>query len=362
MDFFDYICSINLKHQIMAKKSAKESGKRRWLLWSGVVLVLLIGAAAIALNYGMSRHEGDDVWVYIPKDATKSSVRDSLISALGEDEGELMYKFWQFQNGTVEEAHGAYKIANGDMLSKSARRMVYGMQTPVKVVWSNVRTFEGLAQKITSVLECTAEEFIAECDNVLAENGFKPEEYSAAFLPDSYEFYWSVDATSLINKLLDYRNRFWNSGGRISKAEALGLTKVQVATLASIVEEETSKRDEMPLVARLYLNRLQKEMKLQADPTVKFAAKDPSIRRITKAHLKIESPYNTYLHYGLPPGPIRNVDSRTLDAVLNAPEHNYIFMCAKEDFSGYHNFAEDYDAHMANARRYQAELNRRGIR
>ncbi len=339
-----------------------KSKKSRWLLWCGVVLAVVMVASAVALNYGMSRHEGDDVWVYIPQGATNESVRDSLISALGEDEGDLMYKFWQFQDGNAFAAHGAYKIVSGDMLAKSARRMVHRMQTPVNVVWNSARTFEDLAQKITANVECSTEDFIDACEDILPANGFKIEGYPAAFLPDTYEVYWSVSPHDLVNKLLEYRNRFWNSSSRREKAKELGLSAVEVTTVASIVAEETSKRDEMPKVARLYLNRLNRGIKLQADPTVKFAAKDPSIRRVTLKHLKIESPYNTYLHEGLPPGPIRNVDGRMIDAVLNAPKHNYIFMCAKEDFSGYHNFAEDYATHQANARRYQAELNKRGIK
>ncbi len=165
----------------------------------------------------------------------------------------------------------------------------------------------------------------------------------------------------MVRRLLDYRNRFWSKERR-SKAASLGLTPSQVATIASIVEEETAKADEKPKVARLYLNRLKKGIKLQADPTVKFATGDFTLRRITGKHLAIESPYNTYKVNGLPPGPIRIPAAATIDAVLNAPKHDYIYMCAKEDFSGYHNFASDYATHMANARRYQAELNRRGIR
>jgi UPF0755 protein len=131
--------------------------------------------------------------------------------------------------------------------------------------------------------------------------------------------------------------------------------------VASIVEEETAKSDERPKVARLYLNRLAKGMKLQADPTVKFAVGDFSLQRITGKHIATDSPYNTYRVNGLPPGPIRIVDRRTVDDVLNAPQHGYIYMCAKEDFSGYHNFATDFATHQANARRYQAELNKRNI-
>ncbi|MEG0253878.1 MAG: endolytic transglycosylase MltG, partial [Muribaculaceae bacterium] len=149
---------------------------------------------------------------------------------------------------------------------------------------------------------------------------------------------------------------------RISKAKALGLTPFEITTLASIVEEETSKSDERGKVARLYLNRLAKGMLLQADPTVKFAIGDFSIKRVTKEHLRVQSPYNTYVNAGLPPSPIRFPEKSTIDAVLNAPAHDYTFMCAKEDFSGYHNYTTSFSVHLANARIYQAALNARGIK
>ena len=164
-----------------------------------------------------------------------------------------------------------------------------------------------------------------------------------------------------MSQVADSYKRFWTDERR-AKARKLGLTPVGVATLASIVEEETAKADERPRVARLYLNRLNKGIKLQADPTVKFAIGDFAIRRISGRMLKTPSPYNTYIVVGLPPGPIRLVETATIDGVLDAPQHPYIYMCAKEDFSGYHNFATDYKSHIANARRYQAELNKRNIR
>lgn len=210
-------------------------------------------------------------------------------------------------------------------------------------------------------MECTDSAFIAACDSVLQPLGFNREGYPAAFLPDSYEFYWSDPATKVVSKLVDVRNQFWTDERR-QKAKTLGLTPVEVATVASIIEEETAKKDEKPKVARLYLNRIAKGMPLQADPTVKFAVGDFSLRRIKGEHLKADSPYNTYRSRGLPPGPIRIPERTAIDDVLNAPVHPYLYMCAKEDFSGYHNFAEDYATHMANARRYQSALNARGIK
>ena len=171
----------------------------------------------------------------------------------------------------------------------------------------------------------------------------------------------TTSAESVVKKMLAHYCNYW-SADRREKAKSMGLSPAEVSVVASIVEEETNKKDERPLVARLYLNRIKQGMKLQADPTVKFALGDFSLRRITLKHLYVESPYNTYINKGLPPGPIRIVNKATLDDVLNAPEHKYIYMCAKEDFSGYHNFAEDYATHRSNARRYQAELNRRNIK
>ncbi len=164
-----------------------------------------------------------------------------------------------------------------------------------------------------------------------------------------------------MEKLVGIRDNFWTKE-RLDKAAKLGLTPVEVATIASIVEEESNKKDERPMIARLYINRVKQGMKLQADPTVKFATGNFALRRITGKHLRTDSPYNTYKNVGLPPGPIRVPNAATLDAVLNAPEHNYIYMCAKEDFSGRHNFAADYATHRKNAKKYQAALNRRGIR
>jgi UPF0755 protein len=156
-------------------------------------------------------------------------------------------------------------------------------------------------------------------------------------------------------------NRFWTAE-RKQKAEACGLTREQVATLASIVDEETANNGEKPIIAGLYLNRLHKKIPLQADPTVKFAVGDFSLRRILNIHLLTESPYNTYRHSGLPPGPIRIASIAGLDAVLNHARHNYLYMCAKEDFSGTHNFAATLSEHNRNAQRYRRALNKRGIR
>lgn len=326
-----------------------------------IAVFVAIGAvlAFAFIPYGGSDKESD--WVYIPADATPAAVKDSLKTNLGSSMGTRVYMLWKLMGGSVASSQGAYEARRGQTALNISRRIALGRQTPVKVTFNGTRTMEQLSRRIAAQLQCTPEEFLEACAEILPGKGFRRETFPAAFIPDSYEFYWSASPENVVRRLLDYRNRFWNDERRI-KAKALGLTPAEVATVASIVEEETAKKDERPLVARLYLNRLHKGIRLQADPTVKFATGDFSLRRITGKHLSIESPYNTYRVKGLPPGPIRVPAAATLDAVLNAPQHDYIYMCAKEDFSGYHNFAKDYATHMANARRYQAELNRRNIR
>ena len=179
-------------------------------------------------------------------------------------------------------------------------------------------------------------------------------------MPDTYEFYWTATPVTLVNRLLDERDKYWDDSRR-AKAAALGMTPAEVHTLASIVASESNKTDEWGKIARLYLNRISKNMPLQADPTVVFALGDFSIRRVTGTHLKVDSPYNTYTHRGLPPGPIRMVERAQLDAVLDAPAHDYLYMCAKPDFSGYHNFAKDYQRHRLNAALYYRALEARGL-
>jgi len=179
------------------------------------------------------------------------------------------------------------------------------------------------------------------------------------FVPNTYNIYWNITGQKLIERMIKEYNTFWNVN-RTTKSILMKLSLQQVATLASIVMSETNKIDEMPIVARVYLNRIEKGMALQADPTVLFALNDSTIKRVLSIHLAFNSPYNTYLNSGLPPGPICMASPEAIDAVLNAPLHNYLYFCAKDDLSGYHNFAETFAQHQLNARKYQQELNRRG--
>jgi UPF0755 protein len=191
--------------------------------------------------------------------------------------------------------------------------------------------------------------------------GYTKETLPALFIPNTYEVYWDMSAEDFMARMQKEHKAYWNEK-RMKQAEAIGLTPVEVATLASIVEEETANQAEKPMVAGLYINRLKKGMLLQADPTVKFSLQEFGLKRILFKHLEVDSPYNTYKYAGLPPGPIRVPSYQGLESVLNYTKHNYIYMCAKEDFSGTHNFAVTSAQHAANARKYQQALNRRGIR
>lgn len=329
-----------------------------------IILILTIVLGITALCLMMNTYDGEAVRINIPKDATKESVQDSLTRRLGNGYGNMVYQLWSLAAGKPEEAHGSYVIEPGTPVYETVHRLGKARQTPVRLTINNVRTFDDLKKRIASKLEIAPKDLDQAFKDVLSKHpqfGAGKETYTASVLPDTYEFYWTDSAEHVVEKLVGIRDNFWTKE-RLDKAAELGLTPVEVSTIASIVEEESNKKDERPLIARLYINRVKKGMKLQADPTVKFATGNFKLRRITNKHLKTKSPYNTYTNTGLPPGPIRVANAETLDAVLNAPEHDYIFMCAKEDFSGRHNFASDYATHQKNAKKYQAALNRRGIR
>ncbi len=333
---------------------------KKILIWTAVTTVLLAGAIfGVWHIYMAAEYDGTPARVCIPSGATGDAIGDSLRSALGSF-GVKVERLWRLHNGDPERARGSYLVNPGDKAISIARRLASGRQTPVRFTFNNLRTFGQLEALMDRRLEADSAAFGACADSLLTSLGLTRAEFAAAVLPDTYEFYWTASPRRVLQTLVDTRNAFWDST-RTALAAELGLTPVQVATVASIVEEETNMADERPLVARLYLNRLQRNMLLQADPTVKYALGDFGLQRIRASHLGVQSPYNTYLHHGLPPGPIRIVERSSIDAVLNAPEHNYLYMCAKPDFSGYHDFASTYDRHRINSARYHRALNARGI-
>ena len=258
---------------------------------------------------------------------------------------------------------GKFAIKNGDSWHAIYSRIVSKEQTPVKVVVPSVRTYEQLSKVVSDQLmmdSAAIQEFFD--SKVFMEHlGYTYETFYSLILPDTYEFYWNIEPERFFMRMLNEHKKFWNKE-RLAKAEALNMTPIEVATLASIVDEETNNNAEKPIVAGLYINRLKRNIPLQADPTVKFALGDFARKRILLADLEVESPYNTYKNTGLPPGPIRIASIAGIESVLNYAKHNYIYMCAKEDFSGTHNFAVTLSEHNANARRYQAALNKLNIK
>lgn len=226
----------------------------------------------------------------------------------------------------------------------------------------SVRTLDKLARNVGRQLMIDSAEIAKVMNDSVYQKqlGYNKETMACLFIPETYQVYWDMSVEDFFNRMQKEHRKFWNQE-RLQKATTIGMTPAEVCTLASIVEEETNNNQEKPMVAGLYINRLHADMPLQADPTIKFALQDFGLRRITNAQLTIDSPYNTYQNTGLPPGPIRIPSPIGLDAVLNYTKHNYIYMCAKEDFSGTHNFASNYTDHMKNARKYWNALNERKI-
>lgn len=259
---------------------------------------------------------------------------------------------------------GRYVVRPGDSMLTVLRRMRNGHQEPVRLTLPSTRGLNRVAgvlgRKLMLDSAMVANAFADSA--FIASTGYTTATFPALFIPDTYEVYWDISLDELMERLERENEAFWQRNGRADSATAIGLTREEVYTLASIVDEETASTAEKPEVAGLYLNRLHIDMPLQADPTVKFAVGDETLRRITGEHLATESPYNTYKHTGLPPGPIRIATQAGIDAVLHATRHTYIYMCAREDFSGRHNFATTFGEHQNNARRYQRALNARGIK
>ncbi|MFO3729273.1 endolytic transglycosylase MltG [Butyricimonas muris] len=257
---------------------------------------------------------------------------------------------------------GKYKIRDGMNNNELVNMFRAGNQVPVHFTFNNMRTIEEFADEAQEKLAVSKDELMALLtdSDVLAELGFNSNTILAMFIPNTYEIYWNIPAMDLLKRMKKEYARFWNEN-RMAKAREIGLSPEEVITLASIIEEETVKAEEYPVIAGVYMNRLNKGIKLDACPTLKFVLGDFTISRILDRHMQIDSPYNTYMYAGLPPGPIRMASIKVIDSVLNYQKHDYLFFCAKSDFSGYHNFSRTLRQHNAYAREYHRELNKRKI-
>jgi UPF0755 protein len=257
---------------------------------------------------------------------------------------------------------GRYAVKNGMNNKDLILLLRSGKQEPLRITFKSIRTKYELAGKVGQLLEADSTGLLDLMNSTAFEQkyGLNPENAMSVVIPDTYEFYWNTTNEVFIEKIGKFYLDFWTEQ-RKSKAAEIGLSPEQVSVMASIVQQESARKEEWPVIAGVYMNRFNKGMKLQADPTVVFAVGDFSIRRVRSNHLAVNSPYNTYMYKGLPPGPIYLAGKQCIDAVLDYQRHNYIYFCARPDGSGLHDFANTYDEHLRNARNYQRRLNERGI-
>lgn len=322
-------------------------------------LIVLLGVVSGLLIYRMlygnhTAFSGDAKIIYIMSDISTPSLVVMLdsMNVIQKNQGfEMLANILQMK----KIKSGRYKIKSGTSNIDMLRMFRAANQEPVNLTFNNIRTKAQFAEKISQSLQLSQAQIleILEDSLFLKQYSFTVDNIMAMFIPNTYQFYWTVSVKDFFDKMYKYYKTYWNTK-RLNKAKEIGLSPIEVSILASIVEEENYRIEEQPRIAGLYINRLHKKMLLQSDPTVKYAMGDFSATQILYKDLGIDSPYNTYKYQGLPPGVIRLPESSTIDAVLNYEKHNYIYMCAKEDLSGFHNFAVTASQHAVNVRKYHA--------
>ncbi|MEI6767071.1 MAG: endolytic transglycosylase MltG [Bacteroidota bacterium] len=360
------------------EKKKKKSGSGNWkrnkkaILTGALALfvVLLAGAGIIGYRYyrlvynvNVDLHGSVTKYLYIPSNADFTKVKTILYKEKYIIDSNSFEWLAEKKGYTQTVKAGRYLLRNGMTNNALINLLRSGKQEPIKLTFNNVRTKDQFIAKLNTQLEADPEgvrKLLNDAD-FLKKYGLDTENVMCIFLPNTYEFYWNTTDTAFFSRMYREYSKFWNKS-RVEKAAADGLTKEQAVILASIVYSETKKKDEMSRVAGVYMNRIERGIPLQADPTVIFAIGDFTIKRVLTAQTKFESPYNTYLHTGLPPGPICLPEPYVIDKVLDFEKHDYIFFCAKEDFSGYHNFAKTSAQHEQNARKYRDALDRAKIK
>lgn len=352
----------------MAKKKSSKKGVP-WKKITAIVVVIIVclgGVSAWELYSMIYRSnvgfKADEKYFYIPTGSRFQDVSNALVQQ-GIIINQTTFDWVSEQKKyKLNVKPGRYLLENGMSNNELVNLLRSGNQEPVMVTFNNVRFKEELAGKVGKFIEADSTQII----NLLNSNpfvskyGFNTTTFLTIFLPNTYEFWWNTSAEQFVERMTTEYKKFWTAE-RKQKAKILGLSQSEVSILASIVQKETNKTDEKPIVAGVYLNRLKKGMLLQADPTLVYANRDFEARRVLNSHKAIDSPYNTYKYKGLPPGPICLPSIESIDAVLNAKSHSYLYFCAKADNSGYHSFATTYSQHLQNAREFQRELNRRKV-
>lgn len=341
-------------------------------MWKKVLIVLAV-LLAIAAVFGYKTYKSlyvsnvnlgvnDEEFIYIRSNDGYAEVMEQL-----KNSGFIKdFESLEFAAGKKEYEKsvkpGKYLIKANMTNNQIINMLKAGNQVPVKVKLNREENLTQIAGAIGKQLEADSTALIDLLTNsdTAAYYGFKPETFIAMFIPNTYEFYWATTPRKVLGRFADEYKKVWTEE-RKKKAQDIGMSTDEVTTLASIVAKETAKTAESRKIAGVYMNRLKKGMPLQADPTLRYAANDPTIQRVLNIHKAIDSPYNTYTNTGLPPGPIGMATKGFIDAVLEYEHHDYLYFCAKEDFSGYSNFSSSYEQHQQNARRYQRALTERGI-
>lgn len=349
------------------KKLSKPLRPSRLLVIAAIVVVGVAVVAGLACRRFLwapvlNIPDGDKVTLYIPTGATYDDVL-VLLSAdnkLADPEAFGVMAQLMGYPGLVKS--GKYELTAGLSARKLVGLLRSGQQVPVRVTFSGIRDVEHLAGVVARNLEADSLSLLLAMRDtaLMSEYGFTPATAVAMYLPDSYDVWWDLSPEAWVKRMAYEYNAFWTPE-RKAKADSIGLSPIEVSTLASIVQEESNVLEDQKIIAGLYLNRLRIGMPMQACPTVKFALGDFTIRRVTLANTQVDSPYNTYIHPGLPPGPIRITSKRVLDAVLNNTPSDYLYMCARPDGSGRHDFARTLVQHQRNAANYHSSLNKKNI-
>lgn len=345
---------------------ATNSKKSKTSLYIGL-LILVLGLTVAGTAYFMFMAPSiatDEEYFYVKTDEPYADVMKRIESeGIVKNNSLFNYaaKFMDLEKTGIKA--GRYKLSKDLNNRRFIGNLRAGYQDAVKFRFQNIRLKENFAGLLGKEFEADSLAFLNLLnDEALAEkHGFNKDNFFTMFIPNTYEIYWNTNPKEIIERFSKEYEKFWNAD-RKAKAAALNLSPQEVSVLASIVKGEALHVDEMPKIAGLYLNRLKKGMLLQADPTVIFANNDFTIRRVLNKHLVIDNPYNTYRFKGLPPGPIMMPSIASIDAVLNYDHHEYIYMCAKDDFSGYHLFATNVAEHQINARKFQKALDARNIK
>lgn len=355
------------------RRKSSARGKHKRLSARGIAVIAALGLIVVVIagafgwkqydyRFGTAIVRSGTVQVYT---GTTFGELGRMLADSGYVKNLRKWESYARSNGMDSVRAGNYALKNGTSYRTALTGFFYGRQTPVRLTFNNIRTMDRLAGVVSKYIEADSAAILRTLNDptVIAETGLTPKTFPSLFIPNTYEVYWTMTPREFVGRMKKEHDRFWNDERR-AKAKKLGYTPEQIATIASIVIEETKFKGEMTQVAGVYFNRLRAGMPLQADPTVKFALGDPSIRRVLNKHLQYDSPYNTYKYAGLPPGPICVPPITALDATLAYADkkHDYYYFCAKADFSGRHAFARTLPEHNRNAVAYAAELNRRGIR